>query len=84
MDTATRSNHAAKELSEKVVIHMDNVKEWAIVELEAPSRFLVTNAPTSNMRVTTKPLAVTIPDSGQINTTHTCTLAIPQLLSKEK
>ena len=58
---------------------MENIKEWAILDSGATSHFLVTGAPTSGMTIATNPISVTIPDGSQVQSTHTCTVAIPEL-----
>ena len=58
---------------------MENIKEWAILDSGATSHFLVTEAPTSEMTIATMQIRVTIPDGLQVQSTHTCTLAIPEL-----
>ena len=58
---------------------MENIKEWAILDSGATSHFLVTEAPTSEITIATVPIRVTIPDGSQVQSTHTCKLAIPEL-----
>ena len=58
---------------------MENIKEWAILDSGATSHFLVTEAPTSEMTIATMPIRVTIPDGSQVQSMHTCKLAIPEL-----
>ena len=58
---------------------MQNIKDWAILDSGATSHFLVTAAPTSDVSPATSPLKVTIPDGSQVQSTHTCKLAIPEL-----
>jgi len=58
---------------------MENIKEWAILDSDVTSHFLVIEAPTSEMIIATMPIKGTTPDDSQIQSTHTCQLAIPEL-----
>ena len=72
-----RYSFAANALLETVDIDMSNIREWAILDSEATSHFLVTAASVSDTQVAGTPLVVRLPDGGQVQSTHTCTLAIP-------
>ena len=75
-------SHAANALLKTVDLDMQSIKEWAILDSGATSHFLVTAAPTASVQVATNPLTVTIPDGSKVKSTHTCTLAIPELPPK--
>ena len=77
--TLPRFQYAANALLHTVDINMENIKEWAILDSGATSHFLVTEAPTSEMTIATMLIRVTIPDGSQVQSTHTCKLAIPEL-----
>ena len=77
--TGKRYSQAANSLLHTVDINMTNIREWAILDSGATSHFLVTAAPTSGIMPATNPLKVTIPDGSQVQSTHTCKLAIPNL-----
>ena len=77
-------SHAANALLKTVDLDMQSIKEWAILDSGATSHFLVTAAPTASVQVATNPLTVTIPDGSKVKSTHTCTLAIPELPPKAR
>ena len=62
----------------------EDIRQWAILDSGATSHFLVTEAPRYDTKVAEQPLIVKIPDGANIQSTHICTLAIPQLPAKAR
>ena len=63
---------------------MKNVQEWAILDSGATSHFLVFAAPMTNVRPAKVPLTVKLSDGAHIQSTATCTLAMPDLPAKAR
>ena len=63
---------------------MQNVHGWAILDSGATSHFLVIAAPTTDRQESNNPLIVKLPDGARVSSTHTCTLAIPELPAKAR
>ena len=76
--------YAAKALLATVDINMQNVHEWVILDSGATSHFLVIAAPTTDRQEAKNPLSVKLPDGARMSSTHTCTLAIPELPVKAR
>jgi hypothetical protein len=55
------------------------IKGWAILDSGVTSHFLTTNAPTSNIIPASVPLIARLPNSDKVQSTHTCTLNLPDL-----
>ena len=58
-------------------INLSNIHTWAILDSGAPSNFLVTMAPKSSVSPADNPLRVSLPNGDILQSTHTCTLALP-------
>jgi hypothetical protein len=58
---------------------MDAIRAWAILDSGATSHFLMTAAPMTNMRPTSKPIIAWLSNGDRVHSTHTCTLDIPAL-----
>ncbi len=58
---------------------MDAMWTWAILDSSATSHFLMTTAPMTNMRPTSKPITSRLPNGKHVHSMHTCTLHIPAL-----
>ena len=80
--TSNKYEYAAKALLDTVDINMQNVHEWAILDSGATSHFLVISAPTTDRQEEENPLSVKLTDGARVISTHTCTLAIPELPAK--
>ena len=76
--------NAAKALLATVDINMQNVHEWAILYSGGTTHFLVIEAPTSDRQEAKNPMSVKLPDGVYMGSTHTCTLAIPELPAKAR
>ena len=63
---------------------MKSIKEWAILDSGATSHFLVTMSPITNITPVINPLSVKLPHGACVSSTHTCTLAIPQLPTRAR
>jgi hypothetical protein len=57
----------------------NTIKKWAILDSGATSHFLTTDAPASNIRSTATPLVARLPNGDKVQSTHTCTLDLPEL-----
>ena len=82
--TSNKYEYAAKALISTVDINMQNVHEWAILDSGATSHFLVIADPTTDHQEAKNPLSVKLPDDAHVSSTHTCTLAIPELPAKAR
>ena len=82
--SAKQIGFAANVLLTMVGINMKNVREWAILDLEATSHFLVSTVPMSNVQPVMTPLTTKLPDEAHIKSTTTCMLALPGLTMKAK
>jgi hypothetical protein len=58
---------------------MDAIRAWAILDSGATSYFLMTAAPMTNMRPTSKSIIARLSNGEHKHSTHTCTLGIPAL-----
>ena len=65
-------------------INPSNIHTWAILDSGATSHFLVTMAPKSSVSTANNPLCVALPNGDIVQSTHTCTLALPQLPAKAR
>ena len=52
---------------------------WAIADAGATGHFVMAGAPVINVKPTTNPIRITLPDGQTIMSTHTCNLNIPWL-----
>ena len=52
---------------------------WAIADAGATGHFVMAGAPVINVKPTTNPIRITLPDGQSIMSTHTCNLNIPWL-----
>ena len=82
--TSNKYEYVAKALLATVDINMQNFHEWAILDSFATSHFLVIALPTSDLQDAKNPLSVKLPDGARVNSTHMCTLSIPELPSKAR
>ncbi len=71
--------HAASALLRTITTNAATIKRWAILDSEATSHFLTTNAPTSNIIPAAVPLIARLPNGDKVQSTHTCTLDLPNL-----
>ena len=60
-------------------INPSNIHVWAILDSGATSHCLVTMAPKASVFPANNPLCVSLPNGDTVQSTHTCTLALPQL-----
>ncbi len=58
---------------------MDVIRTWAILDSGATRHSLVTAAPMTNMRPTSKPIIACLPNGEHVHSTQMCTLNIPAL-----
>ena len=65
-------------------VNSSNIHTWAILDSGATSHFLVTMATKSRVSPTNDPLRVSLPNGDQVQSTHTCILALPQLPAKAR
>ena len=65
-------------------INPSNIHTWAILDSGATSHCLVTMAPKSSVSPINDPLHVSLPNGDQVQSTHTYTLALPQLPVKAR
>ena len=65
-------------------INPSNIHTWAILDSGATSHFLVTMAPKSSVSPADNPLRVSLPNGDAVQSTHTCTLLLPQLPAKAR
>ena len=82
--TSYKYEYAYNALLSTVKINMQNVHEWAILNYGETSHFLVIAAPTTNRQEAKNPLSVKLPDGARVSSTHTCTLAIPEIPAKAR
>jgi hypothetical protein len=55
------------------------IKRWAILDSGAMSHFLTTDAPATNILLAAVPLIACLPNGDKVQSTHTCTLVLPDL-----
>ena len=65
-------------------IKPSNIHTWAILYSGATSHFLVTMTPKSSASPAANSLRVSLPNGDTVQSTHTCTLALPQLPAKAR
>jgi len=75
---------AAKSLLATVDINMNNIRNWAILDSEATSYFLVTQAPDEDIAPALRAMHVRLPNRNLVTTSHTCSLKIPNLPTKAR
>ena len=63
---------------------MKSIKDWAILDSEATSHFLVTTAPITNITPASSPLNVKPLDGACVSSTHIFTLNLPQLPTRAR
>ena len=56
------------------------IRSWVILDSGATSHFLTTNASATNIIPATVPLIARLPNGDKVQSTHTCTLDLPNLL----
>ena len=71
--------YAAQSLLQTIDFTLDDLKSCAILDSEATSHFLVTNAPVNDILPAANPLTVQIPNGERVTSTHTCNLDMPHL-----
>ena len=72
-------NFAANYLLKTVTVNMENLKQWAILDSGATSNFLMIDAHTVTIIPTDNPKSVTLSDGRKVQSTHKCTLDLPDL-----
>ncbi len=70
---------AASVLLKTISTDAATIRSWAILDSGATSHFLTTNAPASNIIPATVPLIARLLNGGKVQSTHTCTLDLPEL-----
>jgi hypothetical protein len=70
---------AASVLLKTILTDATTIRSWAILDSGATSHFLTTNAPASNIILATVPLIARRPNGDKVQSTHTCTLDLPEL-----
>ncbi len=63
--------YVANTLLSTMDINMQNIKDWAILDSNETSHFLIKEAPAINVQPTLMPLNVSMPDGNQVSITHT-------------
>ena len=63
----------------KVTLDDKNWMKWAILDSEASSHFLVSDAPNQSQVPAISPLKIHCPNGSIIESSHTCELDLPQL-----
>jgi len=71
--------NAAQSLLKTVDFKVEDLKNWAILDSGARSRFLITNAPVIDIIPATTPMVIQIPNGERVMSTHTCNLDMPHL-----
>ncbi len=71
--------HAASALLRTITTNAATIKQWAILDSGATSHFLTTDAPASNIIPASVPLISRFPNGDKVQSTHTCTLDLPDL-----
>ncbi len=57
----------------------ETIKRWAILDSGATSHFLTMSAPATNICAASVPLVTRLPNGERVQSTHTCTLNLPEL-----
>ncbi len=70
---------AASILLKTIDVDAATIKQWAILDSGATSHFLTTDAPATNIVLATVPLIACLPNGDKVQSTHTCTLDLPDL-----
>jgi hypothetical protein len=70
---------AASILLKTINVDAATIKQWAILDSGATSHFLTTNAPATNIVLAAVPLIARLPNGDKVQSTHTCTLNLPDL-----
>ena len=70
---------AASVLLRTIATDATTIKQWAILDSGATSHFLTTDAPATNIVPATVPLIARLPNGDKVQSTHTCTLDLPDL-----
>ena len=77
--TQGRYTHAAQSLLSTVDFNVHDIRDWAILDSGATSHFLITLAPATNVRPTSKPINAVLPNGKRVQSTHDCDIDIPHL-----
>jgi hypothetical protein len=72
---------AASILLKTINVDAATIKQWAILDSGATSHFLTTNAPATNIVLAAVPLIAHLPNGDKVQSTHTCTCNLPDLLA---
>ncbi len=70
---------AAFILLKTILTDAANIRNWAILDSGATRHFLTTDAPAINIIPATVPLITQLPNGDKVQSTHTCTLDLPNL-----
>jgi hypothetical protein len=70
---------AASILLKTINVDATTIKGWAILDSGAISHFLTTNALATNIVLAAVPLIARLPNGDKVQSTHTCTLNLPDL-----
>jgi hypothetical protein len=70
---------AASILLKTINVNAATIKRWAILDSGATSHLLTTNTPATNIVLAAVPLIAYLPNSDKVQSTHTCTLDLPDL-----
>jgi hypothetical protein len=70
---------AASVLLRTIATDATTIKQWAILDSGATSHFLTTDAPATNIVPATVSLIARLPNGDKVQSTHTCTLDLPDL-----
>jgi hypothetical protein len=70
---------AAAVLLKTISTNAETIKRWAILDSGATNHFLTTNAPATNICAASIPLVARLPNGDRVQSTHTCTLDLPEL-----
>jgi hypothetical protein len=70
---------AASILLKTINVDAATIKQWAILDSGPTSHFLTTDAPATNIVPAAVPLIVHLPNGDKVQSTHTCTLDLPDL-----
>jgi hypothetical protein len=70
---------AASILLKTINVNAATIKQLAILDSRAMSHFLSTNAPATNIVLAAVPLIAHLPNGDNVQSTHTCTLNLPDI-----
>jgi hypothetical protein len=70
---------AASILLKTINVNAATIKLWAILDSEATSHFLTTDAPATNIVIAAVPLIAHLLNGDKVQSTYTCTLNLPDL-----